>query len=114
MLDYTKKSYKDEDDYTWHFYKCEFNDRGYITTIMSCDGNPQEADIFEAGARFNPELTRGCYKVVNNEVVFDENEYNRILAKEEEERRKPTEQELLEAQVTWTAIATDTLLEPEE
>lgn len=111
MLDITKKPYKDADGYTWHFYKCELNDRGYIASYMSCDDNPQEADIFEAGARFNPELSRGCYTIVNNEVVYDDEEYQRILAKEEEERRKPTEMDRLESQTFYTAMMTDTLLE---
>lgn len=111
MLDRTKISYEDEDGYTWHYYKCYLNDRGYISSFESVDDNPQEADIFEAGARFSPELNKGCYKIVNNQVVYDDDEYQRILAKEEEERRKPTQLDKVESQSFYTAMMTDTLLD---
>lgn len=47
------------------------------------------------------------YKYINNEYVYDP------LPQPEPEPEKPTQLDALEAQVTYTAMMTDTLLETE-
>lgn len=55
-----------------------------------------------------------CYKVINDEVVFDEIKYQHLKYDEEEAKKKPTFEERIEAQVLYTALMTDTMLEEEE
>lgn len=55
----------------------------------------------------------GAYILKQGGLEFDQNKYDQIIADEEEEARKPTEAQKLEAQVLYTAVCTDTLLESE-
>lgn len=64
-----------------------------------------------------PEATEGWMKFIRDEsetggtFVVDEDKKAEIIAEREAEAKKPTEQDLLEAQVLWTALMTDTLME---
>lgn len=64
-----------------------------------------------------PDACEGWYRFVADQsetrgtFVLDQNKKDEIIAEREAEARKPTEQDLLEAQVLWTALMTDTLME---
>ena len=81
---------------------------GYVTGFYAVlegeyDYEGQMADF--------PEACEGWTKFENGTFVIDEEKKAEIIAEREAEAKKPTEQDLLEAQVLWTALMTDTLME---
>lgn len=90
-------------------YEISLDDENYVT---SCCHTGTDRDIYEFDAErheFN------AFHLVGNEVILDEEREARIIAEKEaaeKERAKiPTWQENIEAQVVYTAMMTDTLLE---
>ena len=55
----------------------------------------------------------GWYKFNNNVFVIDNTRKDEMIAKREQELAKPTWQQTVEAQVIYTAMMTDTLIEEE-
>ena len=89
-------------------YKINVDENNYLTSFMHM---ANEEDIYELKpTEMNLEYL-SCYKLVNDEVVFDEEKYKRTLKEQEAEKQKPTPLETIEAQVLYTALMTDTMLE---
>lgn len=63
-----------------HNYKFTYNDDGYIKSCMAVLDDDYDwhgqVSVFEHG------ITKGCYKLVNGEVVFDEDKYDEIVDRE--------------------------------
>lgn len=55
-----------------------------------------------------------AYRLINGQCVLNEEKKAEIIAEREAEAKKPTAMDLLEAQVLWTALMTDSLLPEEE
>lgn len=76
-------------NYIYNKYKLSFNNTGYIIGCMSVDkdydwiGQPAEVEKNNDGIEFG----YGCYKLVNGNIVFDKNEYDRLKAIEEEQNK---------------------------
>lgn len=92
-----------------HNYKVEFDENEYITGFYvpleetgdeyTFDGSLLELDFLNA------------YKIVDNQPWLDEERKAEIIAEREAEAQKPTQLDIIEAQATYTALMTDTLLE---
>lgn len=91
-----------------HKYKVETDENGYIVSfcvpvnqaeaMYEFDGSLLELDFINA------------YKIVNDQPWLDEEKKAEIIAEREAEAEKPTQLDVVEAQVTYTALMTDTLL----
>ena len=55
-----------------------------------------------------------AYQLINGQCFLNEERKAEIIAEREAEAKKPTAMDLLEAQVLWTALMTDSLLPEEE
>ncbi|MBQ6125688.1 MAG: hypothetical protein IJI77_01510 [Erysipelotrichaceae bacterium] len=92
-----------------HKYKVHFDENDYITGFYvpedettgdyEFDGSLLELDFLNA------------YKIVDNQPWLDEERKAEIIAEREAEAQKPTQLDIVEAQATYTALMTDTLLE---
>lgn len=92
-----------------HNYKVEFDNDGYITGFYVPEDESQGDYSFD-GSLLELHYLR-AYKIVNNEPWLDEVKKAEIIAEEEAEAQKPTQLDIVEAQATYTALMTDTLLE---
>lgn len=89
-------------------YKINLDENNYLTGFMHM---ANEEDVYELNpSEMNLEYLN-CYKLVNDEVIFDKEEYQRTLEEQEAEKQKPTQLETIEAQILYTALMTDTILE---
>lgn len=89
-------------------YILERNDDNYIVgfnTVIS--GNYD----FEGQMADYPEACEGWCKLENNQIVVDEEKKAEIIEERRRKEEEPTDLERLEAQVFYTAMETDTLLE---
>lgn len=93
-------------------YVIETNTDGYVTGFYAVLDD--EKYDYEGQMADFPEATEGWCKFENNTFVVDEVKKAEIIAEREKEAQKPTWQETTEAQVIYTAMMTDTLIEPEE
>ena len=92
-------------------YKIIVDSNNYITSYYN-NGSGDETFEFDFTTIDTNHLN--CYKFVNNTISLDENKYNETIAKEEEDAKKQEkENQKLEAQILYTAVCTDTLLESE-
>ena len=91
---------------------------GYVQCIGEYGENEAGKNIFDFDlTQYDLSGNRiFAYILREDSLEFDQEEYDRIVEEEEEQeaKRKPSWNETIEAQVTWTALMTDTLLEPEE
>lgn len=98
-------------------YLIELNQDGYVCGFNTVaegayDFSGQMADI--------PEACEGWYRFVPgnpsdvNQFVVDQVKKAEIIAEREAELRRPTDFDRVEAQSTFTALMTDTLLPEEE
>lgn len=78
--------------------------------VKSISHTGTSEDIFELNLNKLNLNYLGCYKVVKNGLVFDMDKYDEVKKAEEDEKKKPSELEKLEAQCLYTAMMTDTLL----
>ena len=89
-------------------YKIIINTDGYVDSFYDViDGDYD----YEGQLSSYVDLTEGWYKFVNNEFVVDENKKAEILEERRKEAEKPTQLDIVEAQLIYTAMMTDTLLE---
>jgi len=84
---------------------------GYVKGFYAVLGGEYD---YEGQMADFPEACEGWTKFENGTFVIDEEKKAEIIAEREAEAKKPTAQDLLEAQMLWTALCTDTLLPEEE
>ena len=85
-------------------YKIITNADGYVDSFYDeYDYEGQMADY--------PEATEGWYKYINNKFIVDEDKKAEIIAERKRKAQEPTREDRIEAQATYTAMMTDTLLE---
>lgn len=61
-----------------HNYKFGYNDRGYINSFMAVlEG---DWDWYGQASTIEHGLASGCYKFINGELIFDQEEYDIIQA----------------------------------
>jgi hypothetical protein len=90
-------------------YKLKINNLGYINSFETTLGN--EYDYLGQMSQY-PDACKGWTKFVDGKFVEDETKKAEILAKEEADRiAQEKENQRLEAQITYTALMTDSLLE---
>lgn len=92
-------------------YKLIFNEDGYLQGFYAVLDD--DYDYYGQMADF-PDACEGWTKFENGEFVVDEAKKAEIIAQREAEALKPSDQDRLEAQITYTALITDTLLPTEE
>lgn len=88
-------------------YIIEKNQTGYITSFYDTLG---ECD-YEGNLSNYPDLCEGWYKFENGEFIEDLEKKAEIIAERERKAQEPTREDKIEAQITYTAMMTDTLLE---
>ena len=94
-----------------------YEEDGYVTGFAATLDD--EYDFYGQMALF-PEATEGWMKFIRDEsetrgtFVVDEDKKAEIIAEREAEAKKPTAMDILEAQMMWTALNTDTMLPEEE
>lgn len=93
-----------------HDYKCTFDEEDYLLGFEAQDGRPNTYRF--DGSTLELDYIN-AYHVVEGEIVLDEVKKQQIIDEREEEAKKPTAMEKLEAQVLYTAVSTDTMLEEE-
>lgn len=92
-------------------YKLYLDTEGYLIGFEHT-GTVEDLYIFDPNKIMTNYLN--CYKPIGNEIVLDSVKYEKVKQQEREEESKPTQQEKLEAQVLYTALMTDTMLESED
>lgn len=92
-------------------YKIMADEDGYVIGYYAVLDD--DYDYYGQMADF-PEVTAGWTKFENGEFVEDLEKKAEIIAEREREAAKPTDMDRLEAQMTYTALMTDTLLPTEE
>lgn len=90
-------------------YTVNLDTENYILSISHTSKDDTELDLSLLDMRF-----LNCYRLLNGVVVLDE--LKKQQEEEEEKRREktPTDIEILSAQVLYTAVMTDTLIDKEE
>lgn len=86
-------------------YNVEF-ENGYVKSFVKDENGAFEFDATKLKLEY-----LNCYKASGTTLILDEDKYQRVLEQEEAERQKPTQMETIEAQVLYTALMTDTMLE---
>lgn len=89
-------------------YKIINNTDGYVDSFY--DVLDDDYDYVGQLSLYN-DLTEGWYKFINNEFIVDEDKKAEILEERRKEAEKPTQLDIVEAQLIYTAMMTDTLLE---
>lgn len=96
---------------TLNYYKFFYNDRNYIIGFSAVPEGEEYDWYGQASAYQNPDLAFGCYMFVDGEIIFDQAEYNKIIAAQEEaQRQAEKEAQRMPAQIAYTAMMTDTEL----
>ena len=101
-----------------YFYKLNFDENNYIVGFYTVLETGEYDYICNENEYLPEDVTEGWYKFVSNgsgrgNFVVDETKKAEIIAKREEEAKKPTDMDKLQAQSFYTAMVTDTLLEEE-
>ena len=89
-------------------YKIITNADGYVDSFYDVVGDEYD---YEGQMADYPEATEGWYKFINNEFIVDEDKKAEIIAERKRKAQEPTREDRIEAQATYTAMMTDTLLE---
>lgn len=86
-----------------------FLDRNnYVTSIGHSKNDNIELNLTDIDLNYI-----SAYRYINNELILDEDKKQQLIDEEEAEKHIPTDFEKLEAQVMYTAMITDTLLDEE-
>ena len=92
-----------------NYYKLTLNADGYI---IGFNAVPMGTDYDYYGQMSQyPEATHGWTKFIDGQFVVDEIKKAEILAEEQRKAEEPTWQERIDAQVLYTALLTNSLLE---
>lgn len=90
-----------------NLYIIGITDDGYIGSIGTGKGASQEiANFDEIDLAY-----LSAYKLVGNIAVLDEAKRQELISEEEARELEPTWQERMEAQMLYTALMTETLVE---
>lgn len=89
-----------------HKYSIELDENGYMLGFSIDENSEYEFD----GSLLELDFLN-AYKIVDNQPWLDEERKAEIIAEREAEAKKPTQLDIIEAQTTYTALMTDTLLE---
>lgn len=92
-----------------NYYKFMKNADGYIIGYQSVPMGT-DYDFFGQMSQY-PEATHGWTKFIDGQFVEDEAKKAEILASEKAIAEEPTWEERIDAQVLYTALLTDSLLE---
>ena len=92
-----------------NYYKFMKNADGYIIGYQSVPIGTNY-DYFGQMSQY-PEATHGWTKFIDGEFVADEIKKAKILAEEQRKAEEPTWEERIDAQVLYTALLTNSLLE---
>ena len=92
-----------------NYYKFMKNADGYIIGFQTVPIGTNY-DYFGQMSQY-PEATHGWTKFINGEFIIDETKKAEILAEEQRKAEEPTWEERIDAQVLYTALLTDSLLE---
>lgn len=98
------------------YYKFGFTEDNYITAFQVVDLDTSSS--YDYYGVLPDDMVQSImygawYKLVDGNLVVDQERKAEIIAKREEEAKKPTWQDKIEAQITYTAMMTDTLIEEE-
>ena len=89
-------------------YTVNLDKESYILSVSHTDKDDTELDLESLETRF-----LDCYRLINGVAVLDEMKKTIEEAEDEKRRKTPSEIETLSAQVLYTAVMTDTLIEKE-
>lgn len=89
-------------------YKLYLDEENYLSGFAHTN---TEQDTFEMNANLMNIDYLTCYQLVDGSLVWDENKYQTIKAEEQAKALEPTWEERIDAQVLYTALLTDSLLE---
>lgn len=92
-----------------NYYKLALNADGYIIGYQSVPIGT-EYDYYGQMSQV-PDAIRGWTKFIDNKFIIDEAKKAEILAEEQKKAEEPTWEERIDAQVLYTALLTDSLLE---
>ena len=92
-----------------NYYKFVVDADGCIIGYQSVP-NGSEYDFYGQMSQV-PDAIRGWTKFINGEFIIDEARKTEILAEEQRKAEEPTWEERIDAQVLYTALITDSLLE---
>ena len=92
-----------------NYYKFMKNADGYIIGFQTVPLGA-ESDFFGQMSQY-PEATHGWTKFIDGQFVEDEAKKAEILEEEKRQAEAPTWEERIDAQVLYTALLTDSLLE---
>ena len=92
-----------------NYYKFSKNAEGYITGFYAVP-NGQDFDYYGQMSQFG-DVTHGWTKFIDGEFIVDEAKKSEILEEEKRQAEAPTWEERIDAQVLYTALLTDSLLE---
>lgn len=92
-----------------NYYKFMKNADGYIIGFQTVPMGT-DYDFFGQMAQY-PEATHGWTKFTDGKFVIDEAKKAEILAEEQKKAEAPTWEERIDAQVLYTALLTNSLLE---
>lgn len=90
-------------------YTLNLDDNNYVLSIGNSFEDNIELDLTDIDLDHI-----GAYQYKNNKLFLDKKKLAKMIAEDEarlQEDDKPTWQETIEAQVTYTAMMTDTLIE---
>lgn len=90
-----------------HDYKCTFDEEDYLLGFEAQDGRPNTYRF--DGSTLELDFLN-AYHIVDDVLTLDEDKKERMIIEREEEAKKPTQQDIIEAQLTYTALMTSTLL----
>ncbi|MBQ6217343.1 MAG: hypothetical protein IJK53_08190 [Erysipelotrichaceae bacterium] len=88
-------------------YRISIDENGYVNgfSVVSEGGD------FVGQMSDYPDACEGWTKFLNGQFIEDLEKKAEIIAQREAEAAKPTQLDIVEAQVTYTALMTDTLID---
>lgn len=91
-------------------YKIFVDENDYLTGFEHTNTS---ADTMELEPTTMDLQHLNCYKLVGSVVILDSEKLAEVIEEEKRKAAEPTELEVISAQVLYTAVMTDTLIEKE-
>lgn len=91
------------------FYTINLDKNNYVLSIAHTSRDNIEIDLSNIDLSY-----LNAYQYLNGELILNETKKAELIEEEkkrQEEAKKPTQMETIEAQVMYTALMTDTMLE---